>query len=90
MFFYWRATMATMSPIFESDLIFEQYVEETHFRGFSIGYELEEFRYETLVELIFSALLDFSLPDSEKQSISIVNAQRKMRNAARAVYASDK
>ncbi|SIQ28884.1 protein of unknown function [Peribacillus simplex] len=82
--------METITPIFESDLIFEQYVEETHFRGFSVGYELEEFRYEALVDLIFSALMDFSLPESEKHSITHLNAERKMRNAARAVYASDK
>lgn len=82
--------MATETSIFESELIFEQFVEKTYFRGFSVGYEFEEFRYEALVELIFSAVLDFSLPESEKKSITPVNAQRKMRNAAKAVYTSDK
>ncbi|MDV3449172.1 DUF1837 domain-containing protein [Bacillus safensis] len=82
--------MATETSIFKSELIFEQFVEKTYFRGFSVGYEFEEFRYEALVELIFSAVLDFSLPESEKKSITPVNAQRKMRNAAKAVYTSDK
>jgi hypothetical protein len=80
---HWEVTLlGATKPIFESVFIFEQFVEETHFRGFSVGYETGEFRYNALVELIFDALLDFVLPENEKQSLSQFNARRKMRNAA--------
>jgi hypothetical protein len=82
--------MKTMTPTFESDLIFEQLIEDTQFRGFSVGYELGEFRYDALVDLIFDALLDFSLTESEKQSINSINSLRKMRSAAKTVYTSEK
>ncbi|GAE36700.1 HamA C-terminal domain-containing protein [Halalkalibacter akibai] len=81
--------MTTDAPIFESDLIFDQFIEEIQFRAFSVGYEFEEFRYEALVDLIFSALLDFALPASE-QTITAINAQRKLRRAAKTVYATEK
>jgi hypothetical protein len=79
-----------MAPIFESDLIFEQLIEETHFRGFSVGYELGEFRYDALVDMIFDALLDFCLTEGEKQKITPINTLRKIRNAALTVYTSEK
>ncbi|GAB6554232.1 HamA C-terminal domain-containing protein [Bacillus mobilis] len=82
--------MSSSTPVFESNFIFEEYIEETHFRGFSVGYEMEEYRYDALVEHIFSALVDFSLPHSELSTFTPINAQRKMRSAAKAVYATDK
>lgn len=82
--------MSSSTPVFESNFIFEQYIEETYFRGFSVGYEIGEYRYDALVELIFSALVDFSLPESEKSAFTPINAQRKMRSAAKAVYATEK
>lgn len=81
--------MTTVS-VFESNLFFDQYIEETHFRGFSVGYELSEFRYDELVELFFDALPDFALSELEKQSINSFNMRRKMKNAAIAVYTTEK
>ncbi|MEX3748192.1 DUF1837 domain-containing protein [Lysinibacillus xylanilyticus] len=82
--------MTTISPVFESDLILDEYIAETHFRGFSVGYEDSEYRYDALVELIFSALTDFSLTEKEKSNINPFNAQRKLKKAAKVIYATEK
>jgi len=82
--------MTTVAPLFESDLILDQYIGETHFRGFSVGYEDCEYRYDALAELIFSALTDFSLTEKEKLNINQFNAQRKLKKAAQVIYATEK
>ena len=78
------------STIFESDLLFSEYISETHFRGLSVGYELGTFRYDSLVELIFDALPDFALNHEEKNKYGIENSIRKIRQAAKAVYSTDR
>ncbi|MCG7406590.1 DUF1837 domain-containing protein [Paenibacillus sp. ACRRX] len=68
----------------------EQYVDKSQFRGFSIGYELNEFRYDAIVEMIFDALPDFALNYSEIATFGPNNCVRKMRRAAKMVYDSEK
>jgi len=82
--------MSTTTPNFESDMILDLFVEDTHFRGFSVGYELSEFRYEEMVDLIFSALADFTLTEKEKATMNPFNSNRKLKKAAKIVYATDK
>jgi hypothetical protein len=71
-------------------MILDIFVEDTHFRGFSVGYELGEFRYDEMVDLIFSALADFALTEKEKATMSPFNSNRKLKKAAKIVYATDK
>ncbi|MED0675829.1 DUF1837 domain-containing protein [Aneurinibacillus thermoaerophilus] len=75
---------------FGSDLLFEVYVNQTNFRGLSVGYELNEFRYEALTDLIFDALPDFALTYKEKITFGVANCRQKMRRAAKLIYQSDK
>lgn len=75
---------------FESDLVFDEFISKTHFRGFSVGYELNEFRYNSIVELVFNALPDFALSHSEIVALGARNCVRKMKKAAKLVYDSDK
>jgi hypothetical protein len=82
--------MTTTTPYFESDMILDLFVEETHFRGFSVGYELKEFRYDEMVDLIFSALADFTLSDKEKASMNQFNSHRRLKKAAKIVYGTEK
>jgi hypothetical protein len=78
------------TTFFGSHMVFEQCINESHFRGFSVGYELSEFRYDALVEIIFDALPDFALSHSEVSTFGAHNCVRKMRRAAKMVYDSDK
>ncbi|THF84444.1 HamA C-terminal domain-containing protein [Cohnella fermenti] len=75
---------------FESHLVFDEYISKTHLRGFSVGYELNEYRYDSIVELIFNALPDFALSHSELATLGSNNCVRKMKKAAKLVYESDK
>ncbi|MBO8136762.1 MAG: DUF1837 domain-containing protein [Desulfotomaculum sp.] len=75
---------------FRSDLLFEQYIGENHFRGLSVGYEQNAFRYDALTDLIFDALPEFALNFEERETLSIETIRRKMVKAARIVYATDK
>ncbi|MEW4210698.1 DUF1837 domain-containing protein [Priestia megaterium] len=80
----------TNSTAFNSELLFEKYIDNEQVNGFSIGYECSEFRYEALVELLFEALPDFALTQREKDSLGASNVVRKMRRAAKLVYSSKK
>lgn len=76
--------------IFNSHLLFEEIISDEDLLCLSSGYEEQAFRYSAIVELIFEALPDFALTENEKTSLSVTNITRKMKKAAKLVYASEK
>ncbi|MGX7596818.1 HamA C-terminal domain-containing protein [Planococcus plakortidis] len=79
-----------VNTIFSSNLLFEKIVEETDLLGLCAGYEESKFRCDAIVDLIFEALPDFALSETEKLTISAQNMTKKMKKAAKAVYSSEK
>lgn len=76
--------------IFKSKLLFEEIIKDEKFIGLSCGYEEKNFRYDALTNLIFEALPDFVLNESEKKEFSVTDSITKIRKAAKAVYSTEK
>lgn len=75
---------------FELDMILDFFVEDMYFCGFLVGYELSEFRYEEMVDLIFFVLVDFILIEKEKVMMNFFNFNRKLKKVVKIVYVIDK
>lgn len=76
--------------IFKSNLLFEEIIREEQFVGLSCGYEEKKFRYDAITDLIFEALPDFVLTESEKNEFKVTDFIAKIRKAAKTVYSTEK
>jgi hypothetical protein len=74
---------------FNSDLVLDQKISDATFKAYSVGYDQNKFRLQPLVDIIINVLPEFAF-GYDHQVIPITAIIKRLRQAARSVYTTDK
>lgn len=79
-----------MQRFFKSESVLEERINDVELRAYCVGFELNEFRIDALVELITSAIPDYAFGPNISNEIPLNELTQRLKEAAISVYTSDK
>lgn len=75
---------------FESDLVLSEQISNAELKAFHVGFEQNQFRLQSLVEVIRKVIPEFALGIHEGTSIPLTEVVERLAEAAKTVYLTDK
>src|SRR5689334_3236288 len=79
-----------MARPFNSDLVIEETICQPEFKAYHIGFDQKAFRLQPLVDVIRSAIPEFSLGYHCGHSIPLTQIVDRLKEAAETVYLTEK
>lgn len=74
---------------FESNLVFDECISDARLRAYSVGFEVNKFRLQPLVDVIADVIPEFALGYHAGESIPLTHLRKKLKEAAKRVYTTD-
>lgn len=75
---------------FKSDCVIEEKISEATLRAYHVGFEENKFRLQPLVDVLSDVIPEFAFGYHEGSSIPTTQIREKLKEAAKAVYTTEK